>query len=47
VRPMNYSAGLEVVSGALVSQEQRICPTRLMTTQKVAMYVDWPEEAYA
>jgi hypothetical protein len=38
VRPTNYSAGLGVASGALVSQEQMIFLTRLMTTQKVVIH---------
>jgi hypothetical protein len=29
------------------SQEQMICPTQLMTTRKVDMYMDYPQEAYA
>jgi hypothetical protein len=37
VRSVNYSAGLGVALGALISQEQRICPTRLMTMQKVVI----------
>jgi hypothetical protein len=24
-----------------------ICPTQLMTTRKVGMYMDYPQEAYA
>jgi hypothetical protein len=35
--PAEYSVELGVVSGALVSQERRICPTQLMTMQKVAI----------
>jgi hypothetical protein len=47
VKPANYSAGLGVASGALVSWEQRICPIRLMTRRKVVIYIDYPQEAYA
>jgi hypothetical protein len=38
VRPTNYSAGLEVESGALISQEQWPCSTLLPPTRKVALY---------
>jgi hypothetical protein len=36
-RHVDYSVGLGIVLGTLVSQEQRICPTRLTTMQKVAI----------
>jgi hypothetical protein len=37
---------LWIVSGALFSQEQWLCPSLLMTSQKVATYGECPQEAY-
>jgi hypothetical protein len=46
-RPMNYSAGLGVAPGSLILRSSRIRLTLLTTMRMVAMYMNYPQEAYA